>query len=84
MSRSCWFGADSIDTIMQTHGQCFAQIDPAYDGKVFNVVVADIPARRTDVVAGEYILSLQIAASTQMAVKITDMLGEEMLLVLER
>ncbi len=33
-------------------------IDVAYDGEVFNVAVADIPARKTDVVEGSYEVSL--------------------------
>ena len=53
-------------------------IDTAYDGRVFNVVLTDIPAKKTDYVNGTY----EIPApkdKTTVAVKITDMLGEEVL-----
>ena len=53
-------------------------IDTAYDGAVFNVVHADVPARKTDFVAGEYVLDAPADEAT-VAVKITDMLGEEVL-----
>ena len=60
-------------------------IDTAHDGEVFNVVVADIPERRTDLVAGEYLVELPWEAPCDpVAVKITDMLGEEVLVVLDR
>lgn len=58
-------------------------IDTAYDGEVFNVVVADIPERKTDVVAGSYDVELP-EGDPPVAVKITDMLGEEVLVVLSR
>ena len=53
-------------------------IDTAFDGAVFNVVHADVPARKTDLVAGTYELDAPAGEST-VAVKITDMLGEEVL-----
>lgn len=53
-------------------------IDTAFDGAVFNVVHADVPARKTDFVAGEYELEAPDCETT-VAVKITDMLGEEVL-----
>jgi hypothetical protein len=53
-------------------------IDPAYDGQVFRIVLADVPARKTDLVVGTYELEAP-ASSTTVAVKITDMLGEEVL-----
>lgn len=53
-------------------------IDTAYDGAVFNVVSADVPERKTDFVAGDYVLDAP-AGETTVAVKITDMLGEEVL-----
>jgi hypothetical protein len=59
-------------------------IDTAYDGSVFDVAVADIPERRTDPVAGEYEVELPGGSSAPVAVKITDMLGEEVLVVLDR
>ena len=45
-------------------------IDVAYDGEVFNVAAADIPARKTDVVEGSYEVSLAEDSSAPLAVKI--------------
>src|SRR5690606_11438482 len=53
-------------------------IDTAYDGLIFNVVHADVPLRKSDFVAGQYELALPPNGKT-VAVKITDMLGEEVL-----
>jgi hypothetical protein len=53
-------------------------IDPAYDGQVFRVALADVPEKKSDLVAGEYELDAP-ATPTRVAVKITDMLGEEVL-----
>jgi hypothetical protein len=56
-------------------------IDPAYDGKVFNVALSDVPERKIDLVAGRYELSAPNGATT-VAVRIIDMLGEEVLVTL--
>jgi hypothetical protein len=53
-------------------------IDPAYDGKVFNITLADVPERKQDYVQGTYELDAP-KGKTTVAVKITDMLGEEVL-----
>jgi hypothetical protein len=53
-------------------------IDTAYDGQVLNVVLADAPERRSDYVKGRYELPAP-AGETTVAVRITDMLGEEVL-----
>jgi adenine-specific DNA-methyltransferase len=53
-------------------------IDPAYNGKVFNVVLADVPQKKTDLVEGKYELPAPNGETT-VAVKIIDMLGEEVL-----
>ncbi len=53
-------------------------IDPAYDGAVFNVALADVPEKKTDTVQGAYTLPA-FSAETTVAVKIIDMLGEEVL-----
>jgi len=53
-------------------------IDTAFDGAVFNVVHADVPARKTDLVVGKYELDAP-AGEVAVAVKVTDMLGEEVL-----
>jgi DNA modification methylase len=58
-----------VDTVM---------IDTGYDGRVFNIVLADVPEKRTDLVKGSYDLPAP-KGKTTVAVKITDMLGEEVL-----
>ena len=50
----------------------------------FNVVVADSPERKTDLVEGAYDVSLPEGAMAPVAVKVTDMLGEEVLVVLDQ
>lgn len=54
-------------------------IDPAYDGVVFKIALADVPERKSDFVQGSYELSAP-QSETTIAVKITDMLGEEVLI----
>ena len=54
-------------------------IDTAYDGKVFNVVLSDVPEKKTDYVQGSYELPAPVGDAT-VAVKIVDMLGEEVLI----
>ena len=51
-------------------------IDTAYNGSVFNVVLADVPEKKTDLVVGKYELAA-LAEESTVAVRITDMLGEE-------
>jgi hypothetical protein len=58
-------------------------IDTAYDGEVFDVDVIDIPARRSDVVDGKYDLEAPEGVKPA-AVRITDLLGEEILVVEDR
>lgn len=53
-------------------------IDASYDGKVFNVALSDVPEKKKDLVKGEYDLEAP-KLETTVAVKITDMLGEEVL-----
>jgi len=53
-------------------------IDPAYNGKVFNVILSDVPQRKADYVQGTYQL-MAPTGETMVAVKIVDMLGEEVL-----
>jgi DNA modification methylase len=53
-------------------------IDMAYDGKVFNVVLSDVPEKKTDFVQGSYELPA-LSDETTVALKIIDMLGEEVL-----
>lgn len=56
-------------------------IDIAYDGQVFNVALADVPERKSDLVSGRYELPAP-EGETRVAVKIVDMLGEEVLTLL--
>ena len=51
-------------------------IDAAHDGAVFNVTLSDVPEKRDDLVAGRYELTAPKGRTT-VAVKIIDMLGEE-------
>lgn len=53
-------------------------IDTAYDGQVFDIALSDAPARKDDLVQGRYELPAP-AGPTTVAVKIIDMLGEEVL-----
>jgi hypothetical protein len=62
-----------VDTVM---------IDTAYNGEVFNIVLADVPEKKPDLVQGRYELPAS-SKKTTIAVKITDMLGEEVLVTRE-
>lgn len=53
-------------------------IDTGYDDQVFNIVLSDVPKRKNDLVKGSYELSAP-DSPTNVAIKITDMLGEEVL-----
>lgn len=55
-------------------------IDPAYDGSIFNIALSDIPEKKADLIEGAYELDLPKAKKTTVAVKIIDMLGEEVLI----
>ena len=57
-------------------------IDPAYDGQFFNIALTDLPEKKTDVVSGSYTLPAG-EGKTTVAVKIVDMLGEEVLWIKE-
>jgi len=54
-------------------------VDTNYDGKVFNISLTDIPAKKADLVTGKYELPAP-APDSIVAVKIIDMLGEELIL----
>jgi hypothetical protein len=56
-------------------------IDSAYDGEVFKIALADVPAKKNDLVEGKYVVHVDEGA--RVAVKVTDMLGEEVLSVWE-
>jgi hypothetical protein len=51
-------------------------IDPAYDGQTFNITLTDLPEKKADLVAGKYMLPAP-EGETTVAIKIVDMLGEE-------
>ena len=55
-------------------------IDTDYNGKSFNIVESDLPPRKTDFIQGEYELALP-RSGAKIAVKIVDMLGEEVVTV---
>lgn len=55
-------------------------IDTSYDGSVFNVVLSDVPAKKNDLIDGTYKLTIP-KETTSVAVKIIDMLGEEVLVI---
>ena len=61
---------------------CIA-IDPDYDGGTLRVALADAPLKRTQLVAGEYELPAA-AMGARIAVRITDIWGQEALVVHER
>ena len=56
-------------------------IDVAYDGEVFNVASSDIPERRQDLVSGSSEVTRPAGSDRPIAIRITDMLGEEVLVV---
>ncbi len=56
-------------------------IDADYDGRVFRIALSDVPERKTDLVAGRYELAAEKVGHT-VAVKVVDMLGEEVLVSL--
>jgi len=58
------------------------RIDPAYDGQTFRIAHSDIPEKKTDFVQPTYTLDAP-KGKTTVAVKIIDMLAEEVLVVRE-
>ena len=55
-------------------------IDPAYNGSVLRPVVMDLPRKRRAVVQGQYLV--QVAETpTEIAVRVTDIFGQEQLVV---
>lgn len=55
-----------------------ALIDTNYDGKTFHIVHSDVPEKKSDYIKGHYELEIP-KKKTTIAVKIIDMLGEEIL-----
>jgi len=60
----------------------FVLIDTNYDGSTFHIVYSDVPERKEDLVKGKYEVEVP-EGSSKLAVKIVDMLGEEVLNVFE-
>ncbi|MHB9133319.1 MAG: site-specific DNA-methyltransferase [Armatimonadota bacterium] len=56
-------------------------VDAAYNGEVFNVTLSDVPEKKTDMVKGEYDIPIQDGEIT-VAVKVIDMLGEEVIVTI--
>lgn len=52
-------------------------IDANYDGQVFNITLSDVPEKKSDLVTGKY--TITVPSGAVVAIKITDMLGEEVL-----
>jgi len=57
-------------------------IDPNFDGKVFNIALSDVPEKKNDFVVGEYEIPIGKNKCT-VAIKIIDMLGEEIIVTKE-
>ena len=57
-------------------------VDTAYDGEVFNIALSDVPERKNDLVEGRYEVEAPEGETTA-AMKIVDMLGEEVLVTAE-
>ncbi len=57
----------------------YVLIDTNYDGKTFHIVYSDVPEKKDDLIKGKYELEVP-AVKTKIAVKIVDMLGEELLI----
>lgn len=58
-------------------------IDNNYNGKVFNIALSDVPEKKNDLVKGKYEIELPKKKEPTIAVKIIDMLGEELLITKE-
>lgn len=54
-------------------------IDTNYDGKTFHIVYSDVPEKKNDLIKGKYELEIP-KTKTKIAVKIVDMLGEEVII----
>jgi hypothetical protein len=57
-------------------------IDTNYDGKTFHIVYSDVPEKKNDLIKSKYELEIP-KSKTKIAVKIVDMLGEEVLVIKE-
>jgi len=59
--------------------ETYWRLRAAYDGKVINIMLVDVPEKKNDLVEGKYIVEAKKGAT--IAVRVTDMLGEEVLMV---
>ena len=66
-------------TVWRSQVDC-VMIDTAYNGDVFNVTLSDVPEKKNDLIEGSYTMTAP-ADTTTVAVKIIDILGEEVLIV---
>jgi len=57
-------------------------IDANFDGKTFHIVYSDVPEKKQDLIKGKYEIEIP-KKKAKAAVKIIDMLGEELLIVEE-
>jgi len=57
-------------------------IDNNYDGNTFHIVFSDVPKKKSDLIEGRYEIEIP-DEKTKIAIKIIDMLGEEVLIVKE-
>lgn len=57
-------------------------IDSNYDGKTFHIIYSDVPEKKNDLIKGEYEIEIS-KEKTIVAIKIIDMLGEEVLMTKE-
>jgi DNA modification methylase len=57
-------------------------IDTNFDGNTFHIVYSDVPLKKTDLIVGKYEIGIP-ERKTKVAVKIIDMLGEEVILMKE-
>ena len=62
-----------IDTVL---------IDNNYNGNIFHIAYSDVPERKKDLVKGKYEIEIP-ESETEVAVKIVDMLGEEVVVARE-
>ena len=53
--------------------------ESTHTGNAFNITLTDVPERKNDLVEGKYVVEAKKGATV--AVKVTDMLGEEVLVV---
>jgi site-specific DNA-methyltransferase (adenine-specific)/adenine-specific DNA-methyltransferase len=67
--------AEAIEDWRQTVASVL--VDPAYDGQVFHARITDTPARRDELVRGEYTWEVGEYGDGPVAVKIVDVLDEE-------